>query len=168
MCTGYDIFREQNEVVWREVINPRRRGRSSLPCLGAVFNKTESSNSLVSKSLRASRLSADLEEQAICFFFVNLYPRLLGYYTDEIPHLYGRERNKSVLSQAIVALSFSLTSLHPQYWHFKQQAISKYSECLRLVREGARDPEIAGSDSFLAAVLVLASYEVGSKHMLWL
>ena len=105
-------------------------------------------------------LAQDLEQQAICFFFLTVYPRLPGYYTDELPLAYSREKHSSILSTATAALAISFTSLDPQQVHFDSYAVSKYVECLRLVRQAANDPETISSDAFLMAICVLGSWEV--------
>lgn len=102
----------------------------------------------------------DLEQQAMGFFFVAIYPRILGYYTDELPRAYSRESHTSILSTATAALALSFTSLHPHHLHFNSLAVSKYAECLRLVRRAANDPRLAESDAFLMAILLLESFEV--------
>ncbi len=108
-----------------------------------------------------SALSPDLGQQATCYFFVNVHPLIMGYYADDLPNIYSREMPTSILSIAILALSASFTSLHPQYSRFKSYALCKYAECLRLLREAASDPLIVESDSFLMAINVLGTYEVG-------
>lgn len=85
----------------------------------------------------------------------------MGYYADDLPNVYSREKPASILSLATIALSASFTSLQPQYSHFKPYALSKYVECLRLLREAANDPQIVDSDPFLMAIHVLGTYEVG-------
>jgi len=108
-----------------------------------------------------SALSPDLDLQVTCYFFVNVHPLMLGYYIDDLPNIYNRERPTSILSLATIAVSASFTSLHPQYSRFKPYALFKYAECLRLLREAANDPETVECDPFLMAINVLGTYEVG-------
>lgn len=105
-----------------------------------------------------------LDQQAVCYFFVNIHPLLLGYHTEYIPNIISREMPSSILFVATTALSASFTSLHPRYSHFKPYALSKYAQYLRLIRGAADDPEIIKSDAFLMAIYVLGSYEVSQPQ----
>jgi hypothetical protein len=107
-----------------------------------------------------------LEQQAICSYFVHLQPRLLGYITDDLPALYTSAGPTSILSKAASALALSFTALHPHYFHYRPLAISKYGQCLPLVREAVNDPEVVHSNSFLMAVILLDTWEVSHYHEL--
>lgn len=159
-CTGYDIFRERRELVWKDHAHPRQGKTSSARRSQAVGVRREEVSQERSKLSLLSALSTDLDQQAICFFFVNVHPLILGYYIDDLPNIYSREMPTSILSLATMALSASFTSLHPKHSHFKPYALSKYAECLRLLREAANDPHIVESDPFLMAINMLGTYEV--------
>lgn len=106
-------------------------------------------------------LSPDLGQQATCYSFVDVHPLIMGYYADDLPNVYSRENPTSILSLATIALTARFTSLQPPYPRFKPCALSKYAECLRLLREAANDPQIDESDPFLMAIHVLGTSEVG-------
>ena len=160
-CTGYDTFREQREVVWKKVVFSQRENKSTIEKSQTMTTKNDIKTQFY-ESPPPFGLSQDLEQQGVCFYFANLHPRLLGYYTDELPRAYGRENPTSFLSKAITALTSSFTSLHPQYSHFRPIAVSKYAECLRLGREAANDSQTVNSDAFLMAVFLLGTWEVSS------
>ena len=106
-------------------------------------------------------LSQCQEQQADCFYFSHIQPRLAGYWTDELASLYLKASSSSILSKAASAFTCSITSLHPRYSHFKPLALKKYSECLRLVGQAINDPKTIKADETLVAVLLLGTYEVG-------
>lgn len=110
------------------------------------------------------------EQQADCFYFGQIQPRLTGYWTDELPSLYLMATPSSILSKTASAFTCSFTSLHPRYSHFKPLAMKKYSECLRLVSQAISDPKIIAADETLVAVLLLGTYVVGlvqSSTVIW-
>jgi len=160
-CTGYDIFRERRELVWKDHANRRRGKNLSARRSQAVGVRREDLWQEYSELSLLSTLSPDLDQQATCYFFINVHPLLLGYYIDDLPNIYSREMPTSILSLATMALSASFTSLQPQHSRFKPYALSKYAECLRLLREAANDPQIVESDPFLMAINMLGTFEVG-------
>ena len=100
------------------------------------------------------------EQQAVFFYFGQIQPRLQGYWTDELARLYVETSPSSILAKLVVAVSSSLTSLHPRFSHFKPLAMKRYAECLRLVRKALKDPTKAMTDEILIAVILLGTYEV--------
>ena len=106
------------------------------------------------------------EQQAVFFYFGQIQPRLQGYWTDELARLYVEASPSSILAKMVVALSSSLTSVHPRFSHFKPLAMKRYAECLRLVRKALKDPKMAMRDDILIAVILLGIYEVcPAKHL---
>ena len=102
------------------------------------------------------------EQQAVFFYFGQIQPRLQGYWTDELARLYTEASPSSILVKMVIALSSSITSVHPRFSHFKPLAMERYAECLRLVRKALKDPKTAMTDEILIAVIMLGTYEVCS------
>lgn len=133
---------------------------------------TKSSTSLVkittlcesSKSPPLLGLSQDPEQQAVCFYFINIHPRLRGYWHEDLDLFLRSEGPSSLLSLAVSALSCIFTCLHPEHLHFEQIAIARYAKLLQLAREAASDPNIVASDNFLMVVCLLGTWEVAFLH----
>ena len=100
------------------------------------------------------------EQQALFFYFGQLQPRLTGYWTDELAQLYNKASPSSLLTKAVAAFTCSITSLHPHFYHVRPLAMSRYGECLQLVRDTLKNPDSATTDETLAAVILLGTFEV--------
>lgn len=164
-CTGYDIFREQREVIWKAA-NKSCTERQSIR-----RNKRDGSRaSTVTRYNSEEPLSYELaqcrEQQALFFYFGELQPRLTGYWTDELAQLYAKASPSSLLAKAVAAFTCSITSLHPYFHHVRPLAIARYGECLQLVRVALKDSDSATADETLAAVILLGTFEVCTVNAL--
>lgn len=151
-CTGYDLYREQRELVWKTDQGPENCSKRRFP-----------SKAIAAIDICSSPhpgLAECQEQQAVFFYFGQLQPRLQGYWTDELARLYIEASPSSIVAKMVIAVSSSLTSVHPHFSHFKPLAMKRYAECLRLVRNALKDPKMAMRDDILIAVILLGTYEV--------
>ena len=159
-CTGYDIYREQRELVWK---TDRAPGKSNVDISKRTFMPSASTVAAIDICLPNPLhhgIAECREQQAVFFYFGQIQPRLQGYWTDELSRLYLEASPSSILAKMVVALSSSLTSVHPRFSHFKPLAMKRYAECLRLVRKALKNPMTAMRDDILIAVILLGTYEV--------
>ena len=162
-CSGYDTFREHREVRWK-VVN-KSHIKSTFETENAVSTKRPTADA--DEESPRYGVAQCREQQAIYFYFGQIQPRLLGYWTDDLGPLYLHSSPSSILTKTTSALCLSITSLHPLHAHFKPLAMRKYTDCLRLVREAFDDPNTAAADETLIAVLLLGTYEVGLRNLPW-
>ena len=100
------------------------------------------------------------EQEAICFFFAHIQPRMTGYWTEDLPAIYSSKNSGSILKKAALSVAYNYTSLSPHRAHYKRLAVSEYLGALRLINKVICNPAMAFDDVFIMALLCLAMWEV--------
>lgn len=139
-----------------------RRGRSTTP---TSASSTGSFSNWIHEDYMTT-LSTPVEQQATCFLLAD-YVLISdspggrrGYYKFAYKMLTRPDRPARCLLSAFKAVSFVALASRPGASHLNIEAESHYSKALREVNRAIQDPKQVKHDDTLAAVLLLAFYEV--------
>lgn len=142
-----------------------RCGRSNTP-----MSASSSSSSELTHEAFITTLATPLEQQATCFLLSD-YVLISdspggrrGHYKFAYNLLTRAEGPSRCLLSAFKAVSFVALASKPGASHLVIEAESHYSKALREVNRAIQDPWQVKRDDTLAAVLLLALYEVSPRH----
>lgn len=117
-------------------------------------------------------LATPIEQQATCYLLANYVlvsdtvSIRRGYYKFAYKILARPQRPSKCLLSAFKAVSFVALASRPGASHLVIEAESHYSKALREVNKAIQDPAQVKNDDTLAAVLLLAFYEVSRLNHL--
>lgn len=121
-------------------------------------------------SLHDGTLSLPVEDQAFCYFATrySLAPTqfLDPGYLPVLRLISGRKYMGQCLSCALSAVSLAAFSTRPNSRRTRFRALKVYSTALRLINEEVQRPGSCEDDELVAAVLLLALFEVQSSPWL--
>lgn len=145
----------------------QRRGRSSTPQSASSTGSSGSTGSLnwIHEDY-ITTLSTPVEQQATCYLLADYVlvsdspGGRRGYFKFAYKILTRSERPSKCLLSAFKAVSFVALASRPGASHLVIEAESDYSKALREVNRAIQDPKQVKRDDTLAAVLLLAFYEV--------
>lgn len=144
----------------------RRREQSSTPPHSASSSSTGSFSWIHADFI--TTLATPVEQQATCYLLADYVlvsdspGGRRGHYKFAYKILTRPERPSRALLSAFKAVSFVALASRPGASHLVIEAESHYSKALREVNKAIHDPKQVKHDDTLAAVLLLAFYEVSS------
>lgn len=108
------------------------------------------------------------EDVALCRFFANyvVYPRSYGGddgHLGDLPLLYSRSEQSSVLRLAVDACSLASFASAAQATIFRVAAQVKYGQVLHALQIATANSRLAARDETLMAMLVLEYYSVSTQ-----
>lgn len=168
----HEVLEEEAENVKADFLNStagcfdsNERHRSRSPSPPASARSTSSWESLPDDLL--SSLATPVEQQATCYLLSDyiLVSECSGIKRGHYKFVYKiltRNNPSKCLSSAFKALSMVALASRPGSHHLMNTAEFHYSMALREVNKAIQDPEQVKSDQTLAAVLLLAFYEVST------
>ena len=114
-----------------------------------------------------AHMTSPIDQQAACYFLSNfvLVPEagtMRGYLDFVLPLLKTSKPSRSLV-QAFSAVAFAALGTRPNSKTLLPKAELCYLQALKEINSSLKDPRTASTDSTLASVMLMASFEVSSK-----
>ena len=114
-----------------------------------------------------AHMTTPIDQQAACYFLSNfvLVPEagtMRGYLDFVLPLMKTSKPSRSLV-QAFTAVAFAALGTRPNSKTLVPKAEISYLQALKEINSALKDPRTASTDSTLASVMLMASFEVSPK-----